>query len=359
MRSGRWPTRLCPSNTISPPRWVMNPMMTLKVVDLPAPFGPITATTSPSFTWSDTSWRIWRDPYPASTWWSSRSARALETAPDILPPAAEVGLENALVTLDLGGRPLGDLHAPVHDEDPLAVVHDHVHVVLDDHDRLALPLQPVDVVEQVLEQRAVHAGRRLVEQDQVGVGHERPGELQELLRPVGKAPAVLGAQMREVDERDELLGPRARDPIGHVEPGHREHILEDRHLPEDARDLERPRDAPAEDLVGLEAGEVLSPVEHLAAVGRREPGDLAPGDGEAASVHGPDPAEGLSEITRLQGDPVRARAHQWIIPLRTQPRSMANPMRPRGMKRATRTMKRPYAIRCAVGKLTQVSSWAV
>src|SRR2546422_5100399 len=209
----------------------MNPMMTLKVVDLPAPFGPITATTSPAFTWSETSWRIWRDPYPASTWWSSRSARALETAPEaILASAAEVGLENALVTRDLGGRPLGDLHTPVHDEDPLAVVHDHVHVVLDDHDRLALPLQPVDVIEQVLEQGSVHTGRRLVEQDQVGVGHERPRELQELLLPVGKAPAVLGAQMREVDERDELLGPRARDPIGHVEPGHREHILEDRHL---------------------------------------------------------------------------------------------------------------------------------
>src|SRR2546425_5473470 len=69
-------------------------------------------------------------------------------------------------------------------------------------------------------------------------------------------------------------------------------------------------------------------------------------------------AEGLPQVTRLQGDPVLARAGQWTIPLRTQPRSMANPTRPRGMKRATRTMKRPYVIRCAVGKLTQVSSWA-
>src|SRR5256712_11895086 len=117
MRSGRWPTRLCPLNTISPPRWVMNPMMTLKVVDLPAPFGPITATTSPAFTWSETSWRIWRDPYPASTWWSSRSARALETAPDILSPAAEAGLEHALVTPDLGGRPPRGPPTPVPDGD--------------------------------------------------------------------------------------------------------------------------------------------------------------------------------------------------------------------------------------------------
>src|SRR5437016_14383684 len=122
----------------------MNPTMTLKVVDLPAPFGPITATTSPAFTWSETSWRTWRDPYPASTWWSSRSARALETAPAaILSPAAEVGLENALVAVDLGGRPLSDLHAPVHDEDPLVVVHGQVHVVLDVHDRVSRPVPRV------------------------------------------------------------------------------------------------------------------------------------------------------------------------------------------------------------------------
>ena len=54
-----------------------------------------------------------------------------------------------------------------------------------------------------------------------------------------------------------------------------------------------------------------------------------------------------------------AEAHQWTIPLRTQPRSTAKPMRPRGMKRAMTTMKSPYAIRWAVGKLTQVSSCAV
>src|SRR2546422_11633455 len=113
----------------------MNPMMTLKVVDLPAPFGPITATTSPAFTWSETSWRTWRDPYPASTWWSSRSARALETAPAaILSPAAEVGLENALVALDLGGRPPGDLPPPRHCEEALAVAYGHGARRLYDHD---------------------------------------------------------------------------------------------------------------------------------------------------------------------------------------------------------------------------------
>src|SRR2546422_7657818 len=41
------------------------------------------------------------------------------------------------------------------------VVHDHVHVVLDDHDRLALPLQPVDVIEQVLEQGSDRKSTRL------------------------------------------------------------------------------------------------------------------------------------------------------------------------------------------------------
>src|SRR6266581_985889 len=371
IRSVRSPTRLRPSNTISPPRCVIRFMTTLKAVDLPAPFGPITETTSPAFTCSETPLRIWMDPYPACTSRSAKSGVAISA------PPAEVGVEHALVTLDLGGWALGDLDAPVHDEDPLAVVHDDVHVVLDDRDRLAHLLKPVDVVEQVLEQRPVDAGRRLVEQDQVRIGHEGPRELQELLLPVGEAPAVLGAQGREVDERDELLGPLARDPVGHPERGHREHVFENRHLPEDARDLERPRDALAEDLVGLEAGEVLSVVDHLAAVGleearqeverRRlaravgadEAGDLAAGDGEAAAVDRPDPAEGLLQIAGLEGDRVGARSLQWTMPLRTQPRSMASPMRPRGMKRATRTMKRPYTMRWAVGKLTHVSSWTV
>ncbi len=40
----------------------MKPMMTLNAVDFPAPFGPITDTTSPAFTCSEMPWRIWIEP---------------------------------------------------------------------------------------------------------------------------------------------------------------------------------------------------------------------------------------------------------------------------------------------------------
>jgi hypothetical protein len=121
---------------------------------------------------------------------------------------------------------------------------------------------------------------------------------------------------------------RAGDPVGHGEPRHRQHVLRDRHLPEDAGDLKRPGDALAEDLVRLEAGHVLASIDHLAVIGpddpgeqvkgRRlagpvgpdQPGDLAPGHGEAASVDGAHPTERFPEVAHLEDDPVRARARQ-------------------------------------------------
>ena len=112
-------------------------------------------------------------------------------------------------------------------------------------------------------------------------------------------------------------------------------------------------------LVGLEAGDVDAVVEHLAGVGLREPGeevegrrlarpvradepaDLAAGNGEAAAVDGLHAAERLAQVARLQDDTVGGGPHQWTMPLRTQPRSIAKPTRPRGMKRATTTMNSP------------------
>src|SRR5512145_871187 len=116
----------------------MKPMITLNVVDFPAPLGPITQTTSFSSTCSETPKRTWMLPYPA---WTSRSSSWG------MGPLPEVGLDHALVTLDRLGGPLRDLHAVVHHEDGLAVVHDDVHVVLDDENRLALLLKLVDVRE--------------------------------------------------------------------------------------------------------------------------------------------------------------------------------------------------------------------
>jgi len=51
-----------PSNLASPDAGVSRPMITLSVVDLPAPLAPIMATTCPFLTWSERSNKIWALP---------------------------------------------------------------------------------------------------------------------------------------------------------------------------------------------------------------------------------------------------------------------------------------------------------
>src|SRR6185436_16291169 len=116
------------------------------------------------------------------------------------PSTTEVGLNHALVGLDQARRPLGDLLAVVENEHRLAQPHDDLHVVLDEEDRAPLVAQPAHGGEQVVEQRAVHAGGRLVEQDQRRIGHEHAYELHQLLLAVGEIARVLAGQALELHE---------------------------------------------------------------------------------------------------------------------------------------------------------------
>ena len=50
MSSGRRPTSEAPLSRIAPVRGDSRPMMACRVVDLPAPFGPISPTISPAAT---------------------------------------------------------------------------------------------------------------------------------------------------------------------------------------------------------------------------------------------------------------------------------------------------------------------
>src|SRR5690606_34491216 len=61
---------------------------------------------------------------------------------------AEVGVDDPLVGHDLVGRALGDDGALGHDDDPVADVVDHVHVVLDEQDGETLLAQVLDVAEE-------------------------------------------------------------------------------------------------------------------------------------------------------------------------------------------------------------------
>ena len=113
---------------------------------------------------------------------------------------AEVRLDNALVRPDLGARALGDLRAVLEHGDALGHAHDDLHVVLDqEHRHVPLVADAVDERDEVVGLLRVHAGRRLVEQQQLRAQGQRAGHLE---------PALVA--VREVLR--ELVGSRRRTP---------------------------------------------------------------------------------------------------------------------------------------------------
>src|SRR5215204_3644816 len=100
---------------------------------------------------------------------------------------AEIGVDDALVALDLVRLAVGDLAPVLEHYDAIGQVHHHAHVVLDERDRGAELLVHVeDDARHVLLLLEVHAGHRLVEEEQLRFHREGAPELDPLLQPVGK-----------------------------------------------------------------------------------------------------------------------------------------------------------------------------
>src|SRR6478609_2071198 len=148
-----------------------NPEMALKVVVLPAPLPPISATISPISTPKEM-------PLITSMWpYDTCRFSILSMA---VPPA-EIGFDHLGVALHLGWRPLGDLLAEIEHRDAIADPHDEPDVVFDKQDGNAAVLEPCDGVEQCHAFGHVHAGGGLVEQEHVRLGSECARDLQQSL----------------------------------------------------------------------------------------------------------------------------------------------------------------------------------
>src|SRR3990172_7142255 len=91
---------------------------------------------------------------------------------------SEIGLDNKRVVPYLPGGPLGDLLPVVEDHDPVGDGHDDLHVVLDDHDRDPSLLYPPDNLDRLVELMGIQAGKRLVEQKQLGLCGEGARDLE-------------------------------------------------------------------------------------------------------------------------------------------------------------------------------------
>ena len=119
---------------------------------------------------------------------------------------AEVGADHVRVALHLGRGAGGDRRSEVDDEHAVGEVHHQAHVVLDhDHRHVQLVPDVEDVPRHVLGLLDVHAGDRLVEQQQLGLHRERAAQLDALLHPVRQQPDRVAAPLREFEEVDDLL----------------------------------------------------------------------------------------------------------------------------------------------------------
>src|SRR5829696_6407238 len=155
-----------PRNLIEPVRGGVRPEIERNVVDLPAPLEPISVTTSPSSTLSVMPLSASIEPYAVTMSFTSSSGIALALLP-------QVGLDDLRVVADRLRLALGDLLAVVEHRHLLGDSHDHLHVVLDQQDRHAqVVAQLAHELGELLGLLRVHAGGRLVEQQQLRLGRE-------------------------------------------------------------------------------------------------------------------------------------------------------------------------------------------
>ena len=249
---------------------------------------------------------------------------------------------------------LGHDPALGHHHDPVGDVPDDVHVVLDEQHGHALVAQALDVTEQRLGQRRVHAGHRLVEHDHLRVAHQRPRHLQQLALAAGERAGVVRALLQQLEPVEQLLGlrldllllaapERAEQGLGEVLAGlvlrAQHHVLHHRHPAQRLGELEGAdhaglghaggrglveraavegpvRALPAE--VGpVEAGDQVEERRLAGAVGPDQRGDDAALDLEVVDVDGGHAAElahdrvDLEDRVRLGGPGLRVDAgHQ-------------------------------------------------
>ena len=117
------------------------------------------------------------------------------------------------------GVPFGDRPSEVQHQDAVADGHHHLHVVLDQQDGHALVPDAPDQADQLLALALVHAGGRLVQEEEPRAGGQGAGDLEPPLVPVGQVPRELVGDVLQPDEPEQRvrlapdragLGPGAR-----------------------------------------------------------------------------------------------------------------------------------------------------
>src|SRR5438445_3242779 len=300
-------------------------------VVLPAPFGPMTDTSSPLCTSRLTFVTAWTPPNDLETSRISRSAlissaggyaplpnlppfagagkarartqtrRSVMVAPSelgqpSLAPAVvfhvavalaladagqpQVELLDVLVVADRTGVAVQHDAAGLHHVAVLRVLQRHCRILLgQQHRDLLLAIEPADDLEDLGHQQRGQAHRRLVEQHQPRMGHQGPPDRQHLLLAAGD---VAGPDPAPLDQAREVRvhAVEVASAGGAVAPrvGTGQEILLDGEMLEDVAALHHLHDAAAHDRVGGQAMDGLAleldrPLGDVAAPGSQEAGD--------------------------------------------------------------------------------------
>src|ERR1051325_860342 len=173
--SGARPARDFPSNSIVPADGRTSPEIAFSVVDLPAPFAPISATISPRLISISTPRKAGIFAYSTGRF-SMRSMASLICAAlrgsSICPLRPEIGFDHPRMVANVGGASVCKLLAVVEDGDAVAGPHHNFHMVLHKHHGHTGSLDAADKTDELTGLCSVQAGGWLVRQNQFGSAHE-------------------------------------------------------------------------------------------------------------------------------------------------------------------------------------------
>src|SRR4051812_13281572 len=170
-----------PSKRMVPLQGCSTPEIARLSVDLPAPFDPSTATTSPAATSSSMPRRISVAPYPACRPATERIGSAIGGSAHAAGRAVtEIGLDDARILRNLLRRAFGDDAAFGEHEDVRGKAHHRLHHVFDHHDGGAALADRPDDRNHIAHLGWVEAGQHLVEQNKLRLDRKRARKLQAL-----------------------------------------------------------------------------------------------------------------------------------------------------------------------------------
>src|SRR5687768_14173066 len=226
------------------------PQMQFSTEVLPAPFGPISARSTPLLAWNDTSCRTASPPNDRETFSNSSSAIPTPATAVLLHVAvaaalpaagAQVELADVLVRAQPLRRAVEDDAPVLHHVPVVRHLERHLRVLLHDEQR---DLQAVPDHAQALHELANHERREtqgeLVDEQQLRRAHEGGGDAEHLALAAGK---VAGFALREACELRKIL---VRRLLGEALAAHGGlQVLVDRQVLEDLAALRDQRGAEA------------------------------------------------------------------------------------------------------------------